>query len=42
RELGVSRERVRQLETDGLLSLSRQLDHLDMTGGGGDDLARAA
>ena len=41
RELGVSRERVRQLENDGLASLSRDLGHLDLTGGD-DDLARSA
>ena len=43
RELGISRERVRQLETEGLSLLARGLDHLERPDhGGSDELARSA
>ena len=43
RQLGISRERVRQLETEGLSLLARELDHLEQPDpSSGTELARSA
>jgi RNA polymerase primary sigma factor len=42
KELGITRERVRQLERKGMERLARELGGIDTVEAGGDDLARAA